>query len=308
MAHPLIRSLLTRLFRNDLPVTRDVTGRFLPWVVLVMVFLASLGIAGAMSLQELVHRWSGDMSGVLTVQIPPAFNQNAAAASENEERVERAVRLLRTTNGVISAEPLSDERVAALLQPWLGSPALIEELPTPRLIDVQLRPEARPDLAELAIRLADAVPGAIIDDHLVWLSKLIDLARGLEKLAWLVIALVTATTAMTVIYATRTSLAVHRPQIEVLHFIGATDNYIAGQFARRGLWLGLAGGVGGLLLTLPALWTIGRLGRNIYGGLVPQLSLSLLTWSILLALPFAAALIAMLTARVTVRRQLARML
>ena len=42
-------------------------------------------------------------------------------------------------------------------------------------------------------------------------------------------------------------MAANRPVIEVLHFIGARDRYIAGQFQRHFLWLGLKGGaIGGL--------------------------------------------------------------
>jgi cell division transport system permease protein len=299
--------ILSRWLRSDLPVARDSSGGFLPWLVALMVFLAALATAGAMGLTTMVDRWSTDMAGTLTVQVP-SQGVDEASQKKTEALIERALRLLQSTPEVTNAQEVSPEKLADLLEPWLGSRSLIAELPTPRLIDVELRPGARPDLTSLERRLRDAVPGASLDDHQVWMSKLITLAEGLRSLAWAVIALVAFTTATTVIYATRTALAVHRPHIEVLHFVGATDTYIARQFAYRGLWLGLLGGLGGLAMAVPTLWAIGELALGIKGGLIPDLTLQSETWVVLGVLPLLAGGIAMLTARMTVRRQLARML
>ena len=58
-----------------------------------------------------------------------------------------------------------------------------------------------------------------------------------------VLALVVAATMLSVTFATRGAMAANRPVIEVLHFVGARDGFIAGQFQRHFLWLGLKGGV-----------------------------------------------------------------
>lgn len=298
-------TVLSRLIRTDLPIARDASGRFLPWLVAVMVFLAAMSLAGVLALDGMLDDWSRDLSGTLTVQVPPGDT-----AEETADRVERAVRLLESTPGVGAATAVSDQHLTDLLAPWLGSRDLIADLPTPRLIDVDidLSGADRPDMVALEARLTDAVPGAAIDDHRVWLSKLIQLAEGLRALAWAVIGLVAAATAATVVHATRTALAVHRQQIEVLHLIGATDAYVAGQFARRALWHGVIGGLGGLALSVPALWGVGLLAHRLRGGLVPEVALGGIDWVALALLPLLAGLLAMVTARRTVRRQLARML
>jgi cell division transport system permease protein len=55
-----------------------------------------------------------------------------------------------------------------------------------------------------------------------------------------------------VIFATRGAMATNRPIVEVLHFIGAKSGFIAGQFQRHFLMLGLEGGLigGGLAILL----------------------------------------------------------
>jgi cell division transport system permease protein len=61
-----------------------------------------------------------------------------------------------------------------------------------------------------------------------------------------ILLLVLAATVLSVSFATRGAMATNRPVVEVLHFIGARDNYIAAQFQRHFLVLGLKGGaIGG---------------------------------------------------------------
>ena len=61
-----------------------------------------------------------------------------------------------------------------------------------------------------------------------------------------VLALVIVATMLSVMFATRGAMATNRPIIEVLHFVGAKDDFIAAQFQRHFLQLGLKGGaIGG---------------------------------------------------------------
>ena len=291
--------------RSDLPVASDASGRFLPWLVAVMIFVAALALAGAFALNTMVSGWTGAVTGTLTVQIPPAEH-----TQETEMRLDRAVRLLRSDPSITRAEPLAVEETHRLLEPWLGAPELLEDLPIPRLIDVDVHPErlSAINLDELHRRLRDVAPGATIDDHRVWMARLIDLAEALRLLAWGVLGLVTLSTMATVVHATRTALAVHHRQIEVLHLIGATDGYIARQFARRALWHGLLGGVIGLALSAPVFHAAGTLLDSLEGSLVPTVALHPGQWAMIAVLPLGAGLLAMVTARRTVRRTLVRMM
>ena len=60
----------------------------------------------------------------------------------------------------------------------------------------------------------------------------------------------------------------------MLHFIGAKDAYIAGQFAMRAAWLGLKGGIGGLAVALPTLVALHFAIGSLNVGLLPALNLS----------------------------------
>ena len=67
-----------------------------------------------------------------------------------------------------------------------------------------------------------------------------------------ILALVIIATIISVSFATRGAMAANRPIVEVLHFVGAGDRFIANRFLRHFLRLGLEGGVvgGGIAMLL----------------------------------------------------------
>jgi cell division transport system permease protein len=289
--------------RSDLPLDRDALSRFLPWLIAFMVFLAVLAMAGVLVLNATAARWDRGITGTLTVQIISADDP-----SKDDDRLQKVLKILAETPEVDRFETLGDDKLLALLEPWLGTGVGAQDLPLPRLVDVELKPDAKLDVEALSRRVEARVPGVSIDDHSLWLERLVHLIRTVEGLASLILVLIALATVGTVVFTTRTGLAIHRNAIEILHFIGAQDSYVASQFAGRALTLGLKGGVAGLLLAAPTLWGIGVMARRMDSGLLPDITLGPVHWAALAGLPVAVALIAMVTARLTVLKTLSRML
>jgi len=187
-----------------------------------------------------------------------------------------------------------------------------DDLALPRLIDLRIDPAAPPDLAALKSALAAAAPGAVLDDHRLWLDSLLRFGRAVELTALLILTLIASVAILSVMFTTRTGLAVHRESIELLHVMGARDGYIARQFEREALRLGLIGGLIGLAVAGATLLALGHAANAaaIFGDtvtLLPALHLRGWNWAAIAALPPAAAFIAMLTARVTVMLTLLRL-
>ncbi|MFN4090123.1 MAG: cell division protein FtsX [Alphaproteobacteria bacterium] len=287
---------------RSLPMPRDAASRFLPWIVALMVFLAALALAAVMLLGTSLDRWQSNLTGTLTVQVPAGDDPDATDAA-----VARIVELLAATPGVEAAQALSRERLAALVAPWLGDTAEVPDLPMPRLVDVRLRPGAHIDLAMLGERLAAIATGTSVDDHQVWLGRLVRYARALEATAFVVLGLVTAVWVITVLFVTLTRMSIHRAVIALLHLMGATDAYIARQFQRHALRFGLGGGVLGVALAAAALLALDRAAADLATPILPLPRLTPEQWAVLGILPLVTALIAMLTARLTVLVQLKRM-
>jgi cell division transport system permease protein len=290
--------------RTDLPLDRDPSGRFLPWLIALMVYLAALALVCAMAMAKMVERWDSGLSGSITVQIPPP---ETSVPGAQEAVVANVIEMLLDTQGVRSAEALEPDEIATLLEPWLGAGAAYGELPLPTLISVGVDPAAAPDYRDLARRLARVAPGAVLDDHQSWLGQLLDLARTIELVAALIVILVGASAVAMVVFATRMGLAIHSRVIELLHLIGALDAYVAREFETHALKLALRGGTFGLLLAIATVALIARLFERLESVLLPELTLSPIEWAALAMLPLAISVVAMLTARFTVLGNLGRM-
>ena len=286
----------------ELAFEHDPANRYLPWIIALMVYLAALAVAGAFALGATAAQWRGAQSDRLTIQLPPRD-----PPASGDQRAALVIDILRSTAGVATVRRLDRRELVGLLEPWLGTANITPGLPLPDLIDVTVERGAKPDLDALARRLETAAPGATQDDHGRWMGRLATAASAVQALALMLTALIAGAAAATVMVATRVSLAVHRETIELLHLIGAQDGFVARAFGRRALVLGLRGGLIGLGLAGLTYMLLQRATSGLDAPLMPRLDWSPVSLATLAALPLASAAIAMLTARFTVLRALAKL-
>lgn len=295
--------------KQELPLKGENTSLFLQVIISIAVFIFAITLSGVLSVDSMINNWNKSILGSLTVQIIPVNDTNKEKArAETLAYEEKAVDFLKSVNGVLKVTPLSDQQLDELLRPWLGDEVDISELPAPRIIDVKISPKANIDFTQLAKDLAAASPQASLDNHKLWLNKLIAFADGLNLIASTILLLVSAITSGAIFYTTQMSLGLHHNIIEILHIVGAKDTYVAQQYAKRMAFLGFVGGVIGLFLAVPAIFFIGNLATAIEGGIISDATLSVADWIVILILPFFSMLIAMLTAYYTVKRTLKKML
>ena len=175
----------------------------------------------------------------MTIQVKPV------AGRDIEADVRRAEEIARAAPGVETTRVFNKAQSAHLLEPWLGAGLDLGELPIPRLIVLELG-SGRFDPAALRRTLAERAPNALLDDHRLWMERLAAMARALVGLVTLIFALVLVAMALAVTFATRGAMAGNREILDVLHFVGAEDSFIAREFQRHFLGLGLRGGfIGG---------------------------------------------------------------
>ena len=189
---------------------------------------------------EASQSWRGDVSRDVTIQIKPRAGEDADAL------VAAAAEIASRAPGVADATAYSKAQSEAILAPWLGNGVDLGQLPIPRLIVVHMQPGHREDLEPLRTALAAGAPAASLDDHRLWLSRLDVMAGAIVVFAAALFALMIVAMGTAVGFATRGAMAGAREIVEVLHFVGAADSYIAGQFQGHFFRLGLKGaGIGG---------------------------------------------------------------
>ena len=227
-------------FETALVPRNSISGRALVAVVAIMTFLVSLTTGAAVLVTKAAGEWQSDIAREMTIQIMPAPGRDL------DTSVNRAVAITRAISGVTEVRPYSKEESMKLLEPWLGSGISLSELPVPRLIVIKIAADATPDLGQLRRVLADQVPGAVVDDHRGWIDRMRAMAGTAIAVGVCILILMFAAMVLSVAFATRGAMATNKAVIEVLHFVGAKNGFIARHFQHHFLMLGLQGGaIGG---------------------------------------------------------------
>lgn len=267
----------------------DPASRILPWATALMAFLATLALAAALAVGDAATRWSAGFGRGLTVQI-------GASPLTGDDPAPRIIAMLSATPGIASVIETPQEEIDRLLAPWLGGLVDLDGLPKPRFMEATLKPGGRVDPANLEARLRTIDPDAKVDDHEVWAARLSDYARAVARTALaaaLVIGLVSAAGVGAVALA---RMAIHADAIRLMRLLGATDRWISALIARAALRQGLVGGAIGAGLAMLAVFLVERAATGAEG-LLPTPRLAAWHWALLAALPLAAALVAVVAAR-----------
>lgn len=223
------------------------SGRSLAAVIAILTFLAALAAGAAELVASASAGWQGAVAREATIQLRPLSGRDI------EADLVRAAELARATPGIVAARIMPRAEAERLVEPWLGQASGgldLAGLPLPRLVVLSLQPGARPDLDGLRRRLGEALPRATLDDHALWLERLSAMANAFVATSLGVVGLVLVASGLAVAFATRGAMAGNREVVEVLHLVGATDDFIAREFQRRFFLLGLRGSLAGALAAL----------------------------------------------------------
>lgn len=233
--------------RNTSPIVPrgTIAGSALVAVVAIMTFLASITTGAVLLVRASAAQWQSDVASELTIQLRPTPGRDI-------ERDTRAVvEAVRAQPGILEVRPFSKDESAKLLEPWLGTGLSLDDLPVPRVVVARIAPGAVPDMTALRAIVTQAAPFASVDDHRAWIERMRSMTGAIVLAGMGVLLLVIVATVISVSFATRGAMAANRPIIEVLHFVGAQDRFIANRFLRHFLRLGLEGGlIGGLAAML----------------------------------------------------------
>lgn len=241
-----LRALQAKVPPRRTPIVppRSVAGRALIIVIAIMTFLSCLTLGAVTLVRDTANVWQTQIAREATIQVKPAEGFDIEAALADAQSIAAGFA------GVSSATIVDREATARLLEPWLGAGLDIDELPVPRLVIVTIDETAPPDFAALREALTVQVPNSSLDDHRNWVDRLIAMARTTVTIGIAVLVLMLSATVLTVVFATRGAMAGNGPVIEVLHFVGAEARFIAGEFRRHFLWIGLKGAATGSLAAI----------------------------------------------------------
>ncbi len=247
---------------------QDRQDAVLSFIVAILCFLACLAVLVGIASDRAADGWRRALSASVTVQVRARPGQTVSEAAE------RATEALAGVKGVSEARALDRQAAETLLEPWLGKGNLPDDLPIPRLIVVDLDAKRPADGRALQQALDEAGVDGGVDDHALWLKDVRRTGQVVLAAALGALILFMVTAAAVIAFATRATLQARRDVVEVLHFAGAEDRFLAALVQRRfalstfqaalagallaaGVWSALKvfGGADGFTPALPSAWT-----------------------------------------------------
>jgi cell division transport system permease protein len=217
----------------------SVTGRSLTLVITIMCFLACLTAGAVYMMNQSASAWLRDIASEVTVQV------EARERTDVDKLVADVTDFLSRQQGIASVRALGVSDAAQLLEPWLGQTDALRTLPVPRLIALELDRHMPPDLDAMRASLAREFKNVTLDDHRRWQQQIRTITRSFALGGLAILLLVGAATTAIIVSATKSAMASNREIVEVLHFVGATDRFIAREFERHFLRLGVRAGIVG---------------------------------------------------------------
>jgi len=251
----------------------SVTGRSLTLVITIMSFLACLTAGAVYMMNQSASAWLRDIASEVTVQIEPRER------AETDKLLADVTNFLKRQPGLADVKPLSLDSTAELLEPWLGQGDALKTLPVPRLIAIELNRAQPPDLDKLRSAITSQFKGVSLDDHRQWQMQIRTVTRSFALGGLAILLLVGAATTAIIVSATKSAMSSNREIVEVLHLVGAKDSFIAREFERHFLRLGIRAGVVGALCAMTVFFVIPFAVELLGGGSLSVIELKRLVGS-----------------------------
>lgn len=287
-------------YPNDLPFDKDDTPRMIPWVIGIMIYLATLSLVGSISLSRVIDKWDEGFRNGFSVELSPPESSGSEALNQELRRQKKILDILASLPGIKRTQVIAKTSMSSTSDSWLGSEEENIGLPLPTIIDVEVLPGAPYDIHQLQATLDKQVPGVKVTHDREWREGLKRIAMILLAVSVMAASLIGFATIAVSIFTTHTGLIIYHKIIEILHLVGAQTSYIARQFQNHTLRVGIRAGLIGFILSLVTFVGLGWLGSQLelphfLRGL-PLIEIIFITGTI----PFVITGAMMLTARLTV--------
>jgi cell division transport system permease protein len=235
---------LKAFFHSDFSFRQDSTLAALP---LVIAFLTVLSICLTFSAAFIKH---------VTLSGSEALQQRLHLHLPHDTPNDSLTQLLdelANIEGIEMVEEVPRSNMQAFLQKWLGvTDSMTDDFPLPTILDITLQPEAQRDVVQGQIQyyLQQHVPNALLESYDETIAAFNRSSHMVKSGIYMMGFVVMVATTLIVGITSRINLGVHRQHIQMLHHLGASDEYINRQFMVRASIISLQGIVLGTLFSI----------------------------------------------------------
>ncbi len=290
--------------RSDIAFSSDDSHRFLPWLIGMMVALAALLLCFVVTINGWVIAKGSDYSNNITINIPVSNGEQAPS----DEVVGKVIDAVQQVSSVKSVSRIEQKKLQSMLVPWLGEDIANSDLPLPVVLDVTLKNGADIDVEKLQATITQISAGIEIDKHEAWVAAFLSFSAAVRAVITMFAVLIIVAIGLMIAFTSRASLHLHSKAVRLLHSIGAHDGYIARQFQNNACVLTMRGALVGCTVAAIGFWAMGYYMESLGNAAIPSLAMNEMHFALLFAVVITCGVVAAITARLSVVKQLRLML
>jgi cell division transport system permease protein len=286
---------------TDIYFAGDDAHAFLPWIIGIMASMATLLLCLGITVGSWVIDHSDDYINSFTVNVP-------SSAENLSDQLPKFLDVLQKTPGVTNVKQVSEEKMRDMLKPWLGSGVETDALPLPFVFDVTISGNSKLNYKELQTKLHGMIEGTVVDSHEAWVANFVHFSSAVRSVMSGLAILIIGGLALMIAFTSRASLKLHARTVNLLHSIGAEDGYIMRQFQREAMMVTLRGTLPGCIIAGAAYWGAGLYMETLQSPVIPSFVMHVSHIVLLITMPIACGAVAVIAARISVFKQLQRVL
>ncbi len=255
---------------------------FMTVIMSLLTFLSVLTLGIALSIGTGVSRWNSQWELFATVQVtdPAHTDSTKKIISENTDKIQ-------------TIHELDTAQMTELMAPWLSGGNVLKNY-LPKMWEIQFNTKS--DLASVGEQLSKH---ARVLTHATALKPSTNAGWKMILMSGFILILALGTIGVCISYIARNTAMLHRRELEILNQIGASDNFIVRQMQIIVGKICLTASGIGFLVAAPILLLILSTAHSARIGLMAMLGLSGPDWLLLVLLPIAIIVFAILVTRKT---------
>ena len=263
--------------RKALSLQKDSFFRLMVVMMVLLGWIAGMGAAGIAGLQNLYGDWQLEQKSRVSIYLLPDADAEGIASLKRD---------ISTMRGVQEVIELDQQAVKLLMKPYTRDDVL---LPLPRILDLKVTDE----LGRTAFdkRVAESFPMAEVDDVRDMLRAVSTVVRFAQTATLALGAVVLLVLAVIVSLTVQAGLRGKKAALDVMQYVGATDDFLTILVSRQVLKQSLFGAAGAALLGVLSLAAVGFVWPALGHYLAPNV------WLSTLLMPALLMAIAVVTAR-----------
>lgn len=256
---------------------------FMTAIMALLTFLAVLSLGIALSIGTGVIRWNTQWDLFATVQIMDTKNEKIIEKILNENKEK-----------IIETNEVTTEQMKNLMRPWISGGGDVLKKYLPKMYEIKFKTDS--DLEQLGKKIGKH---ARFLTHAQALKSSTSAGWKMIFISAFVLIMTLGAIGICISYIAKNTALLHRRELEILNQIGASDNFVARQMQKIIAKISIIASATGFLIATPVLLLIISTAHSARVGLMAMIDISGHGWLILMLVPIAIIIFAILITKRT---------